>query len=581
VTKTVSDPNGDKNTLVTGAVDELWAFMPTDFLAHLDYITNNSNTHRFMADGAPNIYFLDLPKSGSGSGNGVVDLNNSERAIAVVGLGKGGRSYYALNILHPFVPTLQWALVPDEIAAGSFPSTRLTTYTSKTSVNSYAPTSSALLTLMGNMGFSTTTPAFGRITFNNMLRDAVFLGGGFSEPQVDSTFGTPLGRSAFVLDVYTGEVLAATTLPANTTLTPASPPPNVPGPVGTGVIPFEFILNSGMAQRAYFLDYYGGLWAWGAGLGTHSTGVYANFREDSSELTSWSLRKVFQDNTTLQISGSGPSYPVGQYTTPPAPFSIGQFTGPALTGSVTPPAVGVAMVSGDRNNPLDRSYGLNHNPEPAHNNLVVVFDRQDSSAFTTPNIDSVGIQFGNLEPLSSTPLTAVPTSNICNSLYSIFTSTCSNYFLQTGGVGGSPPPMFGYYLQFPNANSTSHFLPKGINPPLVVANSLLYSYFTPLTSDPCTGGTGSTSSFIIDDVMHPIAFDQRAGLSGTPSGATLSWSGVASNFIGVGTTSVLQAGSTAVANPQPGAATTAPAISTTTLATPLAYPKIRVWRTVQ
>ena len=93
VTKTIPDPNGDGKSLVTGAVDELWAFMPTDFLANLNYITQTSNTHRFMADGSPSIYFLDLPASGNGPGNGVVDASGSDRAIAVIGLGKGGRSY--------------------------------------------------------------------------------------------------------------------------------------------------------------------------------------------------------------------------------------------------------------------------------------------------------------------------------------------------------------------------------------------------------------------------------------------------------------------------------------------------------
>ena len=187
-----------------------------------------------MVDGSPSIYFLDLPVSGNGPGTGKVHLGISDRAIAVIGLGKGGRSYYALNILHPFAPTLKWSIVPDEVAASPtplFPSSRLL------SSVTYATNP---LTVMANMGFSSCVPAFGRITVNNQLRDAVFLGGGFSEPQVDANYLSAtqgLGRSALALDVYTGEVLAATALPAgsiNTVMSGIGAPTTTPGPVGAG-----------------------------------------------------------------------------------------------------------------------------------------------------------------------------------------------------------------------------------------------------------------------------------------------------------------------------------------------------------
>jgi hypothetical protein len=234
------------------------------------------------------------------------------------------------------------------------------------------------------------------------------------------------------------------------------------------------------------------------------------------------------------------------------------------------------MVSGDRNNPLDRNYGTNQNPaSPDHHQLTVVFDRQDSAGFTSLNLDTNGINFSNLVQLSSAPLTGTPGNPCTSSIFQVFTPGCPNYFLGTASA-----PMFGYYVNFPSKSATTGYLPKGINPPLVVANSLSYAYFTPLTSDPCTGGTGNTYSWLIADVMHPIVNDQRTGMF-IPTGNVFTWTGVASNYIAIGTTSVLQAGTVAVANPQPGASITTPQINTTALPGPLLYPKVRVWRTVQ
>jgi hypothetical protein len=576
VSKTIADPNGDNQTLVTGAVDELWAFMPTDFLANLDYITQTNNAHRFMVDGSPNIYFLDLPPAGGGPGNGVVDSN--ERAVAIIGLRKGGRSYYALDIHNPFTPSLLWSLVPDE--AANFPPGRIV---------AGGPSLATVQGILANFGFSTSVPAFGRITFNGILHDAVFLAGGLSEPEVEANFPnvnnsnkpTPLGRSVIALDVYTGQVLAAVDLTAST-IGGATV-----GPVGAGIVPFEFILNSSMAQRAYFLDYTGGLWAWGS-KAVSSTAPYVNFRVDTSELTNWSIRKVFQDDNSV-ASGLG-----GRYSTLPAPFLTSNFPGAGKAGSANPAAVGIAMVSGDRNNPLDRNYytsPLPANLEPTNHQMTMVFDRQDSRAW---NLDTAlgpdtgiqpGIGGGNplLVKLSAAPLLATPATPCSDPVFQVFTSTCPTYFL-----GTAASPKYGYYVNFNDLSVTNvansftidTFVAKGINPPIVAAGSLLFSVFQPTASDPCTGGSGKTYSFLISDVMNPIVNDQRGGMA-TPSGLRDTWTGVASDYIAVGTGAVLQGGTVPVAGAPAGAATTTPQIHTTPTQIGVSSPKIRVWRTVQ
>lgn len=526
-----------------------------------------------MVDAAPAVYFLDVPTS-SGIGNGKID--KTERAIAVFGLGKGGRSYYALDISNPFTPALKWSLVPDE--AANFDMARNLT---KPLMD---PT--ALRKIISNMGFSTGTPAFGRIVHNNILRDAVFLGGGFSTPAVDTAFGTKLGRSVLALDVSTGEVLAAVDLSTQASI----------GPIGSGVIPFEFILNSGMAQRAYFSDYTGGLFSWGQKLAGNAT--IPKFRADSSELTSWNVRKVFQDDNTMGLSSGGTN---NRYTTPPAPFRVGTFNGPVLSGEVEPPAVGIAMISGDRNNPVDQyPAGGPNGLAPVNHQLVVVFDRQDSSSSdlalddgTADNGPDLGIKpntapgvyTGRLVPLPTGSVTATPGPVDCSAgdpndlAFQIFTPGCSNFYL---GNGTDPANWkYGYYVNFPKIDSTTGFVPKGLNPPLVDAGYLFYSYFTPTAYDYCSGGLGTTYSRVISDVMHPIYSDSRPNIA-LPGGALFSWSGVASNYIGVGN-QVLQGGM--ITNGQngitTGVSTAVPYMNATKLGGAQNYPKVRVWRTVQ
>jgi hypothetical protein len=565
-TTTVTDVLHVPHQIVVGDVEELWSFMPTDFLTPLKYISVTNNTHRFMVDGTPAIYFLDMAPATGGSGNGVVDISDArERAIAVVGLRKGGRSYYALNIKNPFVPTLQWAMVPDE--ADFLPASRIV---------ASGPPLATVKSVLKNWGFSTSTPAFGRVQFGSVggiggsIRDAVFLGGGFSVPEVEANFaGAKLGRSVMAVDVWSGEVLAASDL------TDASIGGATIGPIGAGVIPFEYFLASGMAQRAYFLDYKGGLWAWGS-KDVFPADPYKDFRIDTSELTNWQVRKVSQDANNV-ASGLG-----GRYTTLPAPFRVGTFPGVGKTAASAPPtAVGIAMVSGDRNNPLDLKYTV-ANPAPNHHRLTVVFDRQDSRAWGKDSAGGfdTGIQDVDLQNFSSNIVNSTPAIACADAIFQQITPGCPSYYLSPYAPGSPPTPgapKFGYYINFPSISN--HFIPKGINPPIVVAGSLLYSYFTPATSDPCTGGTGNTFSWFTTDVMNPIVGDTRTDTTVT-SGLKDKWVGVASDYIALGTKAVLQGGTVATNNPLPGADATTPEVHTTLLPPTGKYPKVRVWRTV-
>ena len=239
------------------------------------------------------------------------------------------------------------------------------------------------------------------------------------------------------------------------------------------------------------------------------------------------------------------------------PFNISYFPVVRTTDpKIAPGAVGVAFVTGDRNNPLDyfvdpdTSLANTLWTTPAHHRLNVVFDRQDYNTTITAS------QMGDATSMNTN-------------------TSASEYYLKTN---------YGYYINFPAPTTNSSppppsFIAKGIVSPIVVNGVLFYSYFTP-TLATCTGGGGTTSTFRVMNIMKPTVNTGDA-TSSNPNGRVLSWTGVASNLTIRSVLAGVQAGLTS------GSGTT----NNTSQAQNLklqdlltlgaeSYSKIRVWRTV-
>lgn len=487
----VSDP---AKPLTYGVADELWAFMPTDFLANLDYMQTVS-THRFLADGSPYIYHLDLAAGSAIVGNGTVD--NTEISRVIFGLRKGGRSYYALNISDPFNPSMAWAIAADESA--TIPNSRIETSD---------PTTARAV--VNNLGFSTSSLAVGRVAYGSpvvTLRDALFLGGGLSTDDIDAQFAPALlGRSALAVDVIKGTILQAWDFTTGTTAQPTM------GPVAAGLVPFEYFLNSGLAQRAYFTDFKGGLWALGSG-GSTTASDGKNYRRDTSNLDAWtidgsvgsalSVRKIYGGDANEYIS------------TLPAPFLTGNV--PSNAGTIP---VGIAFISGDRNNPLDRNYVAA--TTPTRHRTAVLFDYQDTATGAIPFKPADLYAVPNTAP-GTTPNEVIPGN--------------PSFYLANSKRG--------YSIALPP--KAGNFIPKGVNEPLVLGGALFFAYFTPTLSDPCSGGSGITSSNRVCDVLYPVYQGNSAVVTNTygaacQSGNVFAWTGVATNFSARSTVAVNQGG---------------------------------------
>ncbi|HWQ09104.1 MAG TPA: hypothetical protein VN436_08355, partial [Holophaga sp.] len=411
-------------------------------------------------------------------------------------------------------------------------------------------------------------------------RDVVFLGGGLSVPEVEANFtdssgnAIPLGRQVLALDVYTGKVIAAVDMQDFSAVDSNGNP--TMGPISKGLVPFEFIQNSGMAQRAYFLDAWGGLWSWGRQktVSDTSSATYG-YRTDTSDLALWTsdgaatsaagMRLVAKDKFGNKISTG--HYSEALYSTFPAPFRVSSFPGAAYTsGSPVPATVGVAMVSGDRNNPLD--YDYTSTTLPTNHRLSVVFDRQDSALWSaaTPIV---------LSSSSSAVLDAYPSFTSYSYGAQVLNPGSSTYYLAPSDASSTK---FGYYRDFPTIDTSTELVSKGINTPTVVSGTLYYSYFTPTEADVCTGGSGYTYTWEICDVVNPIVADTRTSLS-CYSGLKTTWVNIASDFAMLGTRGVIQSGTLSSTD---SSGNTVLVLGTTTLTgqSKDQYPKPRVWRTV-
>lgn len=540
-----------------GVADELWAFAPTDLLPFIDYYRNSGNAHRFGVDGSPTVYRLDLPPTGAVRGNGVFDVGStSERAIVIFGLGKGGRSYYAIDVRDPAAPVFQetnaaygagmgWAFCPDE--PFNYPAGRF-----------QAPASSASQTTIQNMGLSTALPTIARLaaTSAKVVKDIVFISGGFSLPEIETNLPAPpaagpnknqrLGRSVIALDAKGGAILGVWDLTSNTNV----------GPVSAGVVPYTFFSGSGMHQRAYFADYWGGVWALGY-AGRNAIDI----RQDSSWMDQWSSspRPVYTQSPTD-----------GLITSLPIAFAVPNMPIRTSAPLIRPAAVGLAFVTGDRNNPIDIFYTTGW-PKPDQHRLNVIFDRQDSYLL---GLDSTGMTTSNLAAAGPDPLPNL-SADERNPAH-------PSFYLNT---------KYGYYVQFPARSTTTggNYVPKGMFSPMALGGHLYYSYFNPTAANPCTGGAGITETFHIKNLMFPDATNSTIpidSVTGKPvddrSGKILVWSGVASPFAIRNLVTGVQAGMSGGrwTNNNPSGSQSGQ-MQNLPIASSFVYPMPRIWRTVQ
>jgi type IV pilus assembly protein PilY1 len=137
--------------------EELWGFIPKEFLSRLRDLPSSSGVNYYV-DGSPKAYITESQK------------------IILFGLRRGGSNYYALDVTDPENPKFLWKIGPE--------------------TPGYA-----------EMGQSWSTPQIGKVRFGTSEKVVSFIGGGYDENQDKKTVTTDdkRGRAIYVVDVLTGE----------------------------------------------------------------------------------------------------------------------------------------------------------------------------------------------------------------------------------------------------------------------------------------------------------------------------------------------------------------------------------------
>ncbi len=149
----------------TGGGEEVWAFMPRQLFGNLKPLVDNGSVtkHVWGLDGTVVTY------SASGSDG------NPNKVWAYVGMRRGGRGYYALDITDPDTPKMLWSIVKTVTKQADGTST-----VSSTANN------------FNELGLTFSTPTLGRLDWGSGSKPVLIFGGGYAGGYDDS--GNALGK---------------------------------------------------------------------------------------------------------------------------------------------------------------------------------------------------------------------------------------------------------------------------------------------------------------------------------------------------------------------------------------------------
>lgn len=196
---------------------ELFAFIPRSLLDNLHLLYDDSSPEK--------VYGVDGPMTAWVQDGGDGKVDPGDRVYLYVGLRRGGREYYALDVTRPDAPSLLWTITP--------------------STQGYE-----------KLGQSWSRPVLARIATgsygNSQVRDVLVLGGGY-DPRQDgyAPFAPdPTGSAIFIADANTGQLVwsgSEDEFPDMTSAIPAT----------VRVLDLDV---DGLADRMYVGDLGGRLW---------------------------------------------------------------------------------------------------------------------------------------------------------------------------------------------------------------------------------------------------------------------------------------------------------------------------------
>jgi type IV pilus assembly protein PilY1 len=204
----------------TGA--ELWAFIPADMLSTLYDLYVNAPyagpPKHYTLDGSVQVLKYDA------NGDGVIEPAQGDRVIVYFGEGRGGSSYYALDVTNPQSPSFMWTIGPTQLPG-------------------VGHTWSLPVVARVNTGLAT------QVSKQKLV---LVFGGGY-DPSEDGGFnasGDSVGNSIFMVDAVSGALLWQATKTAF---------PNMLWSIPSSVAVLD-TNGDGYADRMYLADIGGQAW---------------------------------------------------------------------------------------------------------------------------------------------------------------------------------------------------------------------------------------------------------------------------------------------------------------------------------
>lgn len=543
---------------------ELWSFIPADFwqILYRLYVTRNTPTqdpigfpylnHAYMVDGDPGLYHVDLPPS-SASGNALPDgrVSSGEDAVVIFGSRKGARSYYGLQISDagglskPSDFNIAWVLNPADPKGAKQP------------IPQTAPSTNDAA-LISTMGMSTSVPAIATVNSPGSTDspgsnpptaiNVLFLGGGYSNPEMDARYSYDLGKTVHMgrlvvgLDPVKGTILRIWDLSS------------IAGAVAEGVTPLK-IFSGAQSQRLYFADTLGSVWCIDNTQKPTDFTLADGYRIDTSYLSDWNaVRPVYKSAANKDSSGNLVNM---RFTTRPDVFNLqGGFPSPSTdptNPNPNPLTVVVAIGSGDRNNPTDKDESYNiggtystgawsggttytQHP-PTLERFMVLMDRQDSKRIGYDNNDGTGDGTG----IPDADMTSIPNDGTGwatsysdvrvvpgNSSYVLKNDDHHNGYYINLGTGSLPVNTWSGGLSFD----------KVLVSPLIKQGLLFFSIYNIANASGFNCSPNSfTRTFRQCDITRPLALNLQTtdlsvvgNIQGSASQNTSSCSGLAFYF---------------------------------------------------
>lgn len=177
-----------RNTSASGTQSgaEQWAFLPVDLLGAQKALAANTAVSKrvYGFDGAPTAYVLDR------DGDGTIEAADGDKVWLFIGMRRGGRVYYALDVTDPTTPRFLWKAGPAVTASLTASAACQASVAAGTALSGASACAAEIDKLLCSgdfceLGYTFSQPRLGRVRTgtdaggNPVIRPVVVFGGGY------------------------------------------------------------------------------------------------------------------------------------------------------------------------------------------------------------------------------------------------------------------------------------------------------------------------------------------------------------------------------------------------------------------